>query len=167
MNDNPPVIMPKARKDRLIVKDLPDETLVYDLESDDARCLNSTAAAVWKNCDGITPVSKVVSDLGEQAGGAVDENVVWLALDQLEKSRLLDGQPVNQNLFTNVTRRQLMRGLGVAAIALPVIVSIVAPPAAHALSCVQPGFPPGTGCGSNNQCCSNVCAGPPSNRTCS
>jgi hypothetical protein len=31
---------PTARKDQLIVKELDDETLVYDLERDEAHCLN-------------------------------------------------------------------------------------------------------------------------------
>ena len=40
-------LMPRARQDELVVEELQDETLVYDLERHKARCLNRTAALVW------------------------------------------------------------------------------------------------------------------------
>ena len=43
---------PIARRENLIVEELPDEVLVYDLTTDKAHCLNRTAALIWKNCDG-------------------------------------------------------------------------------------------------------------------
>ncbi len=49
--------LPVARHKNLIVKELPDETLIYDLDSDKAHCLNQTAALVWKNCDGTRSAS--------------------------------------------------------------------------------------------------------------
>ena len=39
-------LMPRARQDELIVEELQDETLVYDLQRHKARCLNRTAALV-------------------------------------------------------------------------------------------------------------------------
>ena len=39
-------LMPRVRQDELIVEDLQDETLVYDLERHKASCLNGTAALV-------------------------------------------------------------------------------------------------------------------------
>jgi hypothetical protein len=41
-------LMPRARRDELVVEELDDETLVYDLERHKARCLNHTAALVWR-----------------------------------------------------------------------------------------------------------------------
>ena len=40
-------LMPRARQDELVVEELQDETLVYDLKRHKARCLNRTAALVW------------------------------------------------------------------------------------------------------------------------
>ena len=40
--------LPRARKDGLVIKELVNETLVYDLERDEAQCLNQTAPLVWK-----------------------------------------------------------------------------------------------------------------------
>ena len=51
--------LPRARKDGLVIKELSNETLVYDLERDEAHCLNQTAGLVWKQCDGRTTVTKI------------------------------------------------------------------------------------------------------------
>lgn len=155
--------LPQARKDRLIVKELPDETLVYDLADEKAHCLNQTAAFVWKNCDGETSISEINASLTEKAGAPVDERVVWLALDQLEKFNLLTNVPIAPAVLQGVNRRQLIRTLGVAAVALPVIMSIAAPAALAQAS----GLAPGACCGSPGQCASNscvqtpTCVGPP------
>ena len=167
MNDVRPPVMPKARKDRLIIKELPDETLVYDLNTDRAHCLNETASIVWKNCNGRNSITDLNNSLQKASALPVDEDVVWLALAQLEKFKLLSEVPDQAKLGSGITRRRVMRNLGLAAIALPSIIAIVAPTPALALSCVQPGLPPGTSCNNNGQCCSNVCAGPGGSKTCS
>ena len=156
MNDIRPDIMPKAREDRLIIKELPDETLVYDLDTDQAHCLNSTAAMVWKNCDGQKPIMQITAALEKEAGESVDEALVWLALEKLEAFKLLDQTATPSKVADGISRRHLMRRLGVAAVALPVIVSIIAPTPASAVSC--PGkTSSGGGCTGNGTCCSNVC----------
>jgi hypothetical protein len=145
---------PKARHEKLIVKELPDETLVYDLVNDKAHCLNDTAGKVWKNCDGLNSVAEIRAILAEDAGAPVDERVVWLALDQLEKFKLLDRVPTAPPIFSGMSRRSLMRTLGVAAIALPAVMSIVAPTTAEAAS----KLPPGSCCSANGDCNSVNCA---------
>ena len=52
-------VAPKARKHELIVKELSDETLVYDETTHKAHCLNQTAALVWKFCDGRTSIPQM------------------------------------------------------------------------------------------------------------
>ena len=120
-----------------LVKEVDDETLVYDLKTDKAHCLNNTAAKVWKNCDGKNSVTDISTSLANDTGVTVDEGVVWLALDQLEQFKLLDKVPTTPAVFAGMSRRQLMRTVGLAAVALPVIVSIVAPTAVSAVSCGQ------------------------------
>src|SRR6266851_3883161 len=124
--------LPLARTDQLIVKEVDDEVLVYDLKNDKAHCLNDTAAKVWKNCDGKKSIGEIQASLADEASAPVDEGVVWLALDQLEKFKLLAEVPTAPAVFAGMSRRQLMRNLGVAAIALPVVVSIISPIPAHA-----------------------------------
>ena len=82
--------VPRARQEQLIVKELPDELLMLRSQSDKAHCLNETAALVWKNCDGHKTVDQLRELMEENAGSPVSEEMVWLALDQLETFRLLE-----------------------------------------------------------------------------
>src|SRR5688572_14272760 len=100
--------MPSARTHKLIVKELPDETLVYDLESDKAHCLNHTAAWVWKNCDGQKTVSELSASLAKETDRAVDESLIWLALDQLERYDLMEVAPPLPVELAGINRRQLV-----------------------------------------------------------
>lgn len=147
---------PRARKDDLVVKEMPDEVLVYDLTRDKAHCLNRTAALVWNFCDGRTSVAKIATRLGEELDSSVDERVVWLALNQLSKNHLLEENIVPPALMTGMNRRELIRALGVAAVvAVPVVTSIVAPTPAQAQS--TPCLPGGSACSRSTDCCSNAC----------
>jgi hypothetical protein len=148
-------VQPLARQSSLIVKEIEDETLVYDLEADKAHCLNVTAARVWKSCDGKTTVSEIAEQLGSSLNQPVDESVVWLALDQLEKFKLLEKAPVAPARLSGMSRRQAVRALGVAAIVLPMVTSLVVPTAAQSGS--PPPIPPGGCCVSPNQCVSQTC----------
>ena len=152
--------LPKARHEQLIVKELPDELLIYDLKHDQAHCLNETAALVWKNCDGHKTVDQLRELMEENAGSPVPEEMVWLALDQLETFKLLDETALKPVQFAGMNRRDMVRRVGIAAIALPVILSIVSPTAQAQAS----GLPPGACCGNPNQCASNTCV---PNSTCS
>ena len=143
-------VHPLARQSSLIVKDVDDETLVYDLEIDKAHCLNRTAARVWRSCDGQTTVTEIAAQLSLPDQQPVDESLVWLALDQLEKFKLLDEAPAKPALLAGLTRRQMVARLGVAAVALPAIVSIVSPAASAQGSPVT--IPPGFCCVSPLDC---------------
>ena len=122
-------VLPLARKDSLIIKEVENETLVYDLETDQAHCLNDTAARVWKSCDGQTSVNEISSRLSDGLNSSIDENVVWLALDQLEKFKLLSHSPAKPAHLSGISRRQAVRAFGLAAIMLPVVTSLVVPTA--------------------------------------
>lgn len=156
-------VQPLARQSSLIVKEVDGETLVYDLETDKAHCLNSTAARVWKDCDGQTSVSEIALHLGAEAKTTVDENVVWLALDQLEKFKLLEkGLDKPAVLASGVSRRQAIRAIGVAAIVLPMITSLVVPAAAQMGS----PLPDDSCCNNPSECESNCCAHRPNQPIC-
>jgi hypothetical protein len=142
---------PLARRNKLVVRQVPEETLVYDLQRHKAFCLNSTAAQVWKYCDGKT----LPGEMAKRLGDSVDERVVWAALKQLSKNQLLEEPVVVPDEWASVTRRRQLATLGkVAAIALPAITAVVAPQAAEAGSC----FHAGHGCGTSAQCCSGLCS---------
>jgi hypothetical protein len=141
---------PRARVECLS-REFDDELLVYDLQSDAGHCLNSTAAAAWKLCDGNNSPSEIARTLSRQFSAPVDESVVLLALDQLAGAHLLV-EPVLPT--KRLSRRVALRRIGIAAaIALPLVTSIVAPTPAQAASCVQLGQM----CVNNGQCCSHLC----------
>ena len=143
---------PAARHDGLVIRELPGEVLVYDDESSEAHCLNETAASVWKQCDGRTSVPDIAAKLSATAGTEVDEDVVWLALEDLWKRDLLVGEPAPTDEAA-MSRSQLLRRTGIAAaVAIPVVMSVVAPTAAHAASCIPSGQP----CSSGQTCCPNT-----------
>jgi hypothetical protein len=157
-------LMPRARQDELVVEELPDETLVYDLERDKARCLNPTAALVWSHCDGRTSVAEVAALLGERSATPPDEAVVWMALDRLSRAHLLrDGVTLPADR-AQYSRREMLRKLRrVAGISLllPVIESIVAPLAAAQGSCTTDcgSAPNCTPCKTGSQCIRECCNG--------
>jgi hypothetical protein len=128
---------PDARTEGLLIQELPDEVLVYDLDRHKAHCLNETAAFVWQQCDGTATVTEISERLAEKFDAPADEDVVWSALLQLEKSRLLQSRVTQTLGARKVSRRELMRKAGIAAaVALPLITSVVAPNAAAAASCI-------------------------------
>jgi hypothetical protein len=147
--------VPRARKEGVLVQEMLHEVLLYDTKRHTAHCLNPTAALVWKHCDGRTSVEEIARRLETSLGTIVDEDVVWCALNQLEKDHLLEENiawPVDSK---RISRRELVRRLGIgAAIALPLVTSIIAPTAAYAGST---GFGTGTPCSNNTQCASGNC----------
>jgi Coenzyme PQQ synthesis protein D (PqqD) len=81
--------VPRARTSQLITKEVAGEMLVYDRNSDKAHCLNPTAALIWSHCDGQTTVAEMAKLLAGELKTPVADEVVWFALDQLEKISLL------------------------------------------------------------------------------
>ncbi len=153
--------VPVARKERLVIQEMPEEVLVYDLDTNKAHCLNQTAAFVWKSCDGRNSVADITKLVGDDSGTAVPEDLVWLAIDQLsEKNLLADNLKAD---FKGSTRREVIKKIGLAAvIGIPVVASLTAPTSVLAgLSCAcnAPNDPtcgttacPGTCNGTTNRC---------------
>jgi hypothetical protein len=72
-------LMPHARTDQLVVSEVDDEVLVYDLARHKAHCLNRTTALVWRHCDGQTPVAALAARLQRELGAPVEAEVVWVS----------------------------------------------------------------------------------------
>lgn len=150
--------LPKARTQGVVIQDMPDELLIYDLETHKAHCLNQTAALIWKQCDGKTNVADLAVILSAELNTQPDEDLVWLVLEQLSKARLLEERMFQRVAGAGISRRELVRRLGMgAALAVPLVISIVAPTAVSAQTCLanmKPCSPPGD----NNACCSQCCS---------
>ncbi len=63
MKANP---LPKAKTERLSVREIDGETLVYDRSRDGASCLNEFAARVWRESDGETSVAAIAASVRHQ-----------------------------------------------------------------------------------------------------
>lgn len=163
---------PIARKAGLVVQEVPDEVLVYDLDTNKAHCLNKTAAAVWQSCDGKNSISDIALIVGGRSGADVSDEIVWLAIDQLNENNLLE--TTIKADFAGQSRRDVLKKLGLAAVvALPIVASLVAPKNAMAsVSCgctASSQCPARTGCASLTCCNADlICAPelPPPNQGC-
>ena len=150
-------LLPLARTTGLVVQELADETLIYDEERHKAHCLNQMAALVWKRCDGKTTVARMGRLLGNESHLPVGEELVFVALRQLEKALLLASPvPDMSEEAMALSRRQAMKRIGLfAAVVLPLVTTILAPTPAQA------GSVRGSGgeCTTGAECESGVCAG--------
>jgi hypothetical protein len=157
-------LLPQSRKERIIVQDLADELLIYDLDRHTAHCLNQAAAFIWKRCDGQTSITQVVRAL-KDANAPASEEVIWMAVSQLRHRHLLAGATALPGGVSKLSRREMIRKAGIAAAAaLPLVTSIIAPSAMQAASCTC--VPPtteccisGCPCMTSSQCCSGICSG--------
>lgn len=148
--------LPRALTTNLVVRELDDETLVYDVLRDEAHCLNLTASLVWQLCDGKRTAAQAARLLQEKLSTPVDSDLVWLAVKQLQRFHLVD----RERKSPTVSRRDLVLKYAPAALALPVIISITAPTAVQAATCAPLGADcsvlpccPGGSCGVSPPIC--------------
>ncbi len=156
---------PSARSEGLVVRELLEETVVYDRERHTAHCLSSLAARIWRHCDGKTSVAEIAAHLSDETGLAVDEGIVRLALHRLSRAHLLN---LPLRLATRSRREwirtaALLGGLSVLTIAVPAAAQVAScipdPQCAAMVGPPCPGQP----------CCSNPnlrCKNNPGQRGC-
>jgi len=150
---------PKARVENLVVQELQDEVLIYDLVTNQAHCLNASAAFVWKNCDGHTSHDQIVSAFAANWSCDSPRDLVEHAIEQLHESHLIQSPQITSR---SSSRRQLLKNLGLAsAAALPLVQSLVAPKALYAsvncacvsnADCIVQTSCPAMTCGPSGQC---------------
>jgi hypothetical protein len=151
---------PKGRENDIVIQQLNDEVLIYDLTTSKAFCLNETSAAIWNLCDGESSVSDITKQLSKQLKSPVTEDFVWLALDGLKKENLIENETQMSTPFEGLSRREVIRKVGIGSmIALPMISSLIAPTAAHAQSAGGALAANGAACTADNNCSSTCCAG--------
>jgi Coenzyme PQQ synthesis protein D (PqqD) len=122
------IFLPKARKADLVSRQIPGELLVYDLKRHKAFCLNDTAAKIWRQCNGKRTVANLAAELEKDLQSPIDSRIIGLALNQLEKSQLLQRQ-AGGSVSLPISRRALIRAGIATAITLPIVTMIAAPSA--------------------------------------
>ena len=162
---------PVARKNRLLVEEVEGETLVYDLRSHKAHCLNDISAFVWERCDGSNTVEDLMRLAERELGVTSSEEFIWLALDRLEESALLEQPAEDSDAEPNAprySRREVLKSLAKVGVALPLVASIAVPTPVQAATIVSL-----TECRTNpsavGTCCSNgkICVAGPRGGKCS
>jgi Coenzyme PQQ synthesis protein D (PqqD) len=148
---------PLARKEDVLVERLSDEVLVYDLVRKKAHCLNQAAAVIWDHCDGKTGVEEIAKILRAKLNVPVDEETVWFGLREIGRNHLLENQVLPSNSRVRISRRELIRRVGLA-VSVPLVLSVLAPTASASLSC-SGGFcsSPGPTCVAPCVCIANSC----------
>ena len=135
--------MPLARQEQLVVQEVADEIIIYDEQRDHVHRLNRTAALVWRFCDGHHTIAALAQALSRELASApgvsapVTEEVIWLALDRLDKEKLLQGTLTRPEGIGRISRRDVLRKaalIGGLSVLIPVVQSMVAPTPAMAIS---------------------------------
>jgi hypothetical protein len=126
---------PLARKDKLTIRELSDETVVYDLERHTMHCLNRTSMLVWQHCDGQHDEAALAELLSQELQLPAEEAAaaVRLALEQLSRRQLLQEQVAPAQGEERLTRRKALRKMAVAAAAaIPLVMTLRSPSVAWA-----------------------------------
>lgn len=153
-------LKPISRKSEIVIQEFNNEILIYDLTNHKAFSLNETSAMIWQACDGNQTVSEISDKISRKLKSPINEEFVWLALEQLKQGNLIEHQPEIASQIEGVSRRELIRKVGLATlVALPIVSSLVAPTAANAQSgCgAAAGKPNGCNCTAAGNCASNCC----------
>ncbi len=124
---------PIAQTAHMLVQELENETVVYDRKRHRAHCLHSTAAALWKCCDGETEAGAIDGRLRSEFGVTVESEVIETALNQLLKARLIEPGSVDPAKLPVVAGPEAARNLAILD-AAPLVASIDVPSAADAPS---------------------------------
>jgi hypothetical protein len=149
-------VPPARRRTQLAIERLGHETLVYDLERHRAFCLNRPAALVWRLCDGRRPVGEIAERLERKLGRPMPLEAVGWTLRRLSRCGLLLARVPATPAAGGVSRRDLVRRLGLAIALAPNVFLVVAPTAAQAASATT-----AAACFSNpaanaGKCCTNI-----------
>ncbi len=149
------MLNPQARQDDIVVQELFDEVVIYDLKRDKVHALNPTAALVWRHCDGQHTSAELTNLLQAEFHTPQADVLLELTLDRLHKAHLLAGKvsPVHNQRI--ITRREALKLAGLTVALLPVVKSIIAPTMAQASSPNKSSM----GCLSGDDCASGICVG--------
>jgi Coenzyme PQQ synthesis protein D (PqqD) len=157
------IVKPRARTG-VIARPVGNEVVIYDSETHRAHCLNRTAAIVLHASNGENSVAAIAQTLALETGTAPDEDVVWVTLERLAETKLIESMPSSR---VSVSRRCALRQVTISAAALaPLVASLLVPtPAQAAATCIQEAACDATTIGNQcfvlaqAECATKVCTG--------
>ncbi len=116
----------KARRGNLLSRKVGEETVIYDMDNDKALCLDKVSAIVWEaSCD-LNDMNELLNVLHRNGIEDADEQLVVLAIEQLNESNLLENSIDNETSQASILpRRDVLRQLTMySAAALPLVTSL-------------------------------------------
>lgn len=128
-------VFPNVKTSEILQQVVGEELLIYNLETNQAFCLNQMSADIYNLCDGTNEIPLIAEKT------QLPIEIVQVAINGFSKQNLL-----TETIKLPVSRRDLLRNLTITTIALPVIQTIAVPIAAQAASsdCAGTGtFAPG------------------------
>lgn len=129
------ITKPISLKQNMLVQELEKELLLYDLDRDKVFCLNETSLLIWNLCDGENSVEDIRRKIGSKLKTPVNEELIWLTLDELKSKKLLSNHQEVAIDFNGLSRREVIKKVGLATMtALPLIMTITSPIPAAAQS---------------------------------
>jgi hypothetical protein len=117
-----------------LIHQVGDDLVIYDGEQTRCHVLNPAAAAVWECCGTSANIDELTAAVSSAANLPADPEFAYLALEELKNADLLSGEPLIPAKTGGLSRRQVLMGLGVAAVMLPAVKSVVAPTTVMAAS---------------------------------
>ncbi|HXK08208.1 MAG TPA: hypothetical protein VMT70_01055 [Vicinamibacteria bacterium] len=154
---------PGRAKQRLVVRRVGAETIVYDPATHAAHCLGPLAAAVWRMWDARASAAEMSRRLEAELDEPVDVLAVEVAARRLARAGLVERReptPGEGGGGQPPTRREALREI-LALTGLAVASLVVPTPSAAAATC-KPNWQIGDGgasrCQSGSECCSKCCS---------
>ena len=120
-----PAEFPLARTNDVVAEALGAETVVYDGLTKEAHYLAPLAAAIFAAADGQTSLGALAEAASAKLGEPVDVAAVELAVAELEQCNLIEAPAGGGISRRNALRRGAL--VGAAALAAPMVVSLVTP----------------------------------------
>jgi hypothetical protein len=148
-----------ARSEDLLIENVGDETVVYDLETKEAHCLKAVAAFVFAHADGTRSLTEITEMARGLSRPEIGEQEILEAVEQLEEIDLL-ARPLVA-LEDGLSRRQMVKQVaytGAAAVTATTLITTIAAPSAMAACTGQQG---GCSCTGNGDCKSGHCCAVP------
>jgi hypothetical protein len=119
----------KLQGDRITIREIEAEILIYDERTHRAWCLNPSSACIWQLCDGRNTLGEIAAGATKKLGSQVNRELVLFTLEELQEKGLLE-DGMAEALPRGPSRREMIGKVGLAAaLLLPAIAAITAPPA--------------------------------------
>ena len=125
--------MVRKRQDGRIIKRVDDELVIYDEQNHKVFHLNKAAAIVWEYCDGASSLDDLAHTLASHSELPASVDLAGLALQELRDADLIEGSFASV-AGREVARRDVITRMAGFALALPAVVSLLAPTPAMAAS---------------------------------